>query len=99
MKKNIPIEEVLNSIADIQRAEPAPFLYTRVKARMANQNESEAWYVLDRKRAVVVVAMLLVLFVANIFLMNQAETTTTAGTNELESFATSFNLSGNGYSY
>jgi hypothetical protein len=38
MNSKITIEEVLQSLEKIQRAEPSPFLYTRIKGRMI-QNE------------------------------------------------------------
>lgn len=39
MKANFTSEEIINSLDGIQRAEPAPFLYTRVHARLL-QNEN-----------------------------------------------------------
>lgn len=40
MKVKFTSEEVLNSLEGIQKAEPKPFLFTRIQARMANEDNS-----------------------------------------------------------
>lgn len=64
-------ESTLNSLDGIQRAEPKPFLYTRLSARMqrpANIWERSARYL---SRPVVAVACLLLVFLVNgIVLLN-----------------------------
>lgn len=64
-------EEALNSLDGINRAEPRPFLYTRLSARMqrpANIWERSARYL---SRPVVAVACLLLVFLVNgIVLLN-----------------------------
>jgi hypothetical protein len=42
MKQNFSSDDIINSLENIQRAEPQPFLYTRVQARlMKEQNRPE----------------------------------------------------------
>ncbi len=40
MESKFTSEEVLNSLEGIQKAEPMPFLYTRIQARMNRENNS-----------------------------------------------------------
>ncbi len=40
MNSKNTIEEVLQSLENIQRAEPSPFLYTRIKGRMIRNQKS-----------------------------------------------------------
>ncbi|MFM1795166.1 MAG: hypothetical protein RL642_1551 [Bacteroidota bacterium] len=42
MKKGYSIEEIMNSLDGIERAEPAPFLFTRVHARYLKNENSQA---------------------------------------------------------
>lgn len=43
-QRNKNIEDILNSLNDINRASPAPFLLTRIQARMSNQSvQINAW--------------------------------------------------------
>ncbi len=45
---NTLVEEALSSVEDIKRAEPKPFLLTRIAARLSNKRETTwekaAWY-------------------------------------------------------
>lgn len=68
-------EETMNSLDGIQRAEPQPFLYTRLSARMqrpANIWERSARYL---SRPIVAVACLLLVFLVNgiVLLNNKAK--------------------------
>lgn len=38
MSNTFTTEEIINSLDGIQRAEPTPFLYTRIKGRMAKED-------------------------------------------------------------
>lgn len=40
MERKYTTEEVLNSLEGIQRAEPMPFLFTRIQARMNKDDQS-----------------------------------------------------------
>lgn len=42
MKEQNKIEEILNSLHGIERAEPKPFMYTRIMAKMQKE-ESNFW--------------------------------------------------------
>jgi hypothetical protein len=55
------IEEVLNSLDGINRAEPRPFLITRLEARM--QSEKNVWFRLSSFMARPVVAFACICFV------------------------------------
>lgn len=97
MDKNI--QDLFNSLAGIQQAEPAPFLYTRIKARIERKKEVTVYA--DYKKSVVVFALLLVLLAGNIYVMFQPQTNASAAqqTNSIDAFADAYNLSGGGYSY
>lgn len=69
--KNIDkkIEETLNSLEGINRAEPKPFFYTRLKARMENEVSVSA-YAARKLKSTLLVPMLacsLLLSVASVF--------------------------------
>ena len=72
MKPKFTTEEIINSLEGIQRAEPPPFLYTRVYARLlARQNSTELtlFSFVTRPAFVMAIALLIVLmngyFMAN----------------------------------
>lgn len=102
MKKNIPIDEILNSLDNIQKAEPAAFLHTRIKAKMALQqketNDTAYWFGIQRPA--LVLAVLAVLLIANVYLITVPDASTNNQvSSDIASFAGSFNLSDSGYSY
>lgn len=72
------IEDALNSLDGIQRAEPQPFFYTRVIGRLQRE-ERTVWETMGSfiSRPVVVIAGLCLILVMNGFiLMNQDNTAT-----------------------
>lgn len=76
MKPNIDkkVEETLNSLNGIQRAEPQPFFYTRVIGRL-QKDEKNAWEKMGAfmARPVVVVAGLLLILVLNVIILFQQD--------------------------
>ncbi len=64
------IEDALNSVDDIQRAEPKPFLLTRINARMNNGTasiwEKAGWFI--TRPAVAFTGLCLIIFI-NIMVM------------------------------
>jgi hypothetical protein len=65
------IEETLNSLDNIRRASPRPFLYTRLQARIHRENNSWAGVAGFISRPVFAIAMIgVVLFVNGWFLYN-----------------------------
>ena len=65
---NNKIEEVLNSLDGINRAEANPFLYTRIKARL-NSRRSSIWDKLSSliSRPVIALAGVFLILVLNLF--------------------------------
>jgi hypothetical protein len=64
MKVKFTTEEIINSLDGIERAEPSPFFYTRVHARlMDNQNSpaQSAFRLITRPAFVMAIVMLIVL--------------------------------------
>lgn len=64
MKAKFTTEEIINSLEGIQRAEPAPFFYTRVHAKLLeNQNSPvlSAFRLITRPAFVMAIVMLIVL--------------------------------------
>ena len=64
------IQDTLDSLDGISRAEPQPYFYTRLKARM-QQNESSVWENIGSflSRPVVVVASLCMVLILNAFIL------------------------------
>jgi len=75
---NKKIEETLDSLDGIQRAEPRPFFYTRLMGRL-QRNEKTIWETMGSFMAkpVVAVAGLCFILVFNAFMLLRQETGTT----------------------
>ena len=71
------IEESLNSMDDVKRAEPKPFLFTRINARMNKGTESvwekAGWFITRPAVALAVICLVLIINATAIF-YNKAET-------------------------
>lgn len=64
MEVKFTTEEIIDSLAGIQRAEPAPFFYTRVHAKLLRNQTgpvSSAFRLITRPAFVMAVVMLIVL--------------------------------------
>ena len=64
MKVKFSTEEIINSLDGIQRAEPAPFLYTRVHARLLRNERSTVFTIfryITKPSFVMAVVMLIIL--------------------------------------
>ncbi len=97
MKKNVhDIENILNSLDGMQRAEAKPFFTTRVLARLDKETES-SW--LPVRKPVLIIAVLSCFFVMNVYLIvqqvKQTKTTTASETSSLQSFANEYHLNSN----
>ncbi|MGZ5219570.1 MAG: hypothetical protein ACXWV2_00430 [Chitinophagaceae bacterium] len=67
------VEETLNSLDGIQRAEPGPWLFSRVKGRLA-QEEKTAWGAVGSflsRPAIAIAALCLILMLNGFLLLNQ----------------------------
>jgi|LakMenEpi03Aug12_release.lakeMendotaPanAssembly.Ray.scaffolds.fasta_scaffold782566_2 hypothetical protein len=82
METRITSEEIINSLDGIQRAEPSPFLYTRIHARLLKKQDNPvytAFSFLTRPSVIMAMVMLILLvngyimFNRNAFLQNQDE--------------------------
>ena len=70
---NRKVNETLESLEGIQRAEPAPFLYTRLKARMQRE-EKNIWEITGSflaRPAVSIASLVLILFINAFILINK----------------------------
>jgi hypothetical protein len=70
------VEETLNSLDGIQRATPQPWLFSRVKAKLQQDQEEErtVWGTISSflsKPAVAIAGLFLILFLNGVFLYNQ----------------------------
>jgi hypothetical protein len=99
MKKEEPvqphIDDILQSLDGLQRAEPQPFFYTRLLARLENHPAEKTWEWLSKP--VFSLATLLLLLVLNIGVISSYLNTKTAVTqpsNDIESFAKEYYLDG-----
>ncbi|MFN5421977.1 MAG: hypothetical protein ACK5AO_01810 [bacterium] len=64
MKKKYSTEEILNSLDGASKAEPSPFLYTRIQSRLNDENKSPDSIVLrflTRPSVALAIAMMFVL--------------------------------------
>ena len=66
---NKQIEETLNSLDGVNRAEPRPFFYTRLEARMENESSISTYAVRKLKPALLIpmLACSLLLSVASVY--------------------------------
>ena len=77
---NKKVEETLNSLDGIQRAEGQPYLFTRVKARL-ERGEKNIWETAGSflARPAVAIAGLCIILAFNMFFLFQKETGTSSG--------------------
>jgi hypothetical protein len=96
--KNIQqlVDETLNSLDGVQRAEANPFLYTKIEQKLKNRYEPSASY---QRKLMPVLAVALVLFISlnvvSYFKVstNDSNATSVKSGNEIENFANEYNLS------
>jgi hypothetical protein len=85
MKQDISkkVEQALNSLDGIKRAEPSPFFYTRVMGRL--QRKVSGWEAAGSylARPIVVVAGLVAVLVLNAAILLRLDQNTSAGTNSV----------------
>lgn len=75
MKTKFTTEEIINSLDGIQRAEPAPFLYTRVHARLI-RNENSMVFTIFRyitKPSFVMALVMLIILINGYIMFNRIE--------------------------
>ena len=74
------VEKTLESLDGLERAEPRPFLFTRVKARL-ERDQRNAWETIGSflTRPVVAIAGLCLILAMNIFILTQKESATSVG--------------------
>jgi hypothetical protein len=73
MKPNFISEEIINSLEGIERAQPTPFLYTRVHARLIKIQHSPEinFFKFVTRPAFVLGVVLLIVFMNGYFMMNR----------------------------
>jgi hypothetical protein len=74
------VNEALESLDGIQRAEPAPWFFTRVKARL-ERDERNVWETAGRflARPAVTIAGLFFILTLNVFILVKRDATATTG--------------------
>ncbi len=101
---NKQIDDTLNSINDIQRAEMPPFFYTKLQARLQQQNSSNFWENLLSSLSVkpaYTVAILMVFVILNVAAISTLVSDNNLNNNipksaqeaSLQSFVQDYNLS------
>ncbi len=70
MKKQYDKEEIINSLDGIKKAEPSPFLYTRIQSRL-NEERSSSFFVIVRllTRPVLAVTLALIFILVNGYIL------------------------------
>lgn len=65
------VEEILDSLSGMEKAEPRPFFYTRLQARMAVETDPSAWgkTMAILSRPVVALAALVIFLLVNGFIL------------------------------
>lgn len=107
-KKNIPAEELLNSLDGCQRASVSPYFYTRLKAKMENLHEQEmpvsksSWVV----RPVYALTLLVVVVLINAVVIFKGSSSSSQGNqsgvsdiDNLQSMASEYSLADNNNLY
>jgi hypothetical protein len=89
------VNDTLNSLEGVQRAEANPYLYTRIEQRMKNRYQHSSY----QRKLMPVLAIALVLFISLNLLsylkVNATDTnqTSVSSGSSIESFATEYSLS------
>lgn len=75
---NKKVQEALESLDGIQKAEPQPYFFTRLKARL-ERDQKNVWELAGSymARPAVAIAGLMVILAINVFILIQKETTAT----------------------
>ena len=91
------VDETLSSVDGIQRATANPFLFTRIKEKLAVK-EKGIWgiaaSIITRPAFAIVAFVLIVLINLAIFFKNQPESVQTATQDDEQLFASEYNLAG-----
>lgn len=75
------VEDALNSLDGIQRAEAQPWLFTRVKARLLKEEEKTGWETISSflsKPAVAIAGLFLILGLNGVLVYNQQSASSVA---------------------
>ena len=96
------VEETLNSLDGIQRAEPQPWLFSRVKGRLM-QEEKTAWGTVGSflaRPAIAIAGLCFILILNGFLLFNQEkESSSVAGVNDLPLDSESMVASSSSFDY
>ena len=96
------VEETLNSFDGIQRAEPQPWLFSRVKGRLM-QEEKTAWGAIGSflaRPAIAIAGLCFILILNGFLLFNQEkESSSVAGANDLPLDSESMVASSSSFDY
>ena len=95
------VEETLNSLDGIQRAEPQPWLFSRVKRRLM-QEEKTAWGVIGSflaRPAIAIAGLCFILILNGFLLFNQEKESSVAGANDLPLDSESMVASSSSFDY
>ena len=97
-------EDILNSLDGMKRVSAPDFFYTRLKARMEKRQEKPAptgWWVLKPVYAVAVIALVIVVNLAVVFIKSETQSpgTLAADTDSYQSIAADYNLADNSSFY
>jgi len=85
------VQKVMDSIDEIQRVKGNPFLYTRLQERMKQQSESSV-NTAPSRLPIWQLATVVVLLLANVFVLQQSGYFEAENTSSLEDFATEYAL-------
>ena len=75
------VEQTLNSLDGIQRASPQPWLFSRIKGRLMQQDDKTVWGVIGSflsKPVIAIAGLCLILMMNGFLLFNQQEETSSA---------------------
>lgn len=96
--KNQKIEEILNSLDGVQRAQPSPFFYTRLNARMT-RIEKNVWEKITSfiARPVVAFAMVTGVILLNLSVLINQKPVTAASEQTYQSVYEDYSLASNDF--
>ncbi len=75
------VEQTLNSLDGIQRASPQPWLFSRIKGRLMQQDDKTVWGIIGSflsKPVIAIAGLCLILMMNGFLLFNQQEETSSA---------------------
>jgi hypothetical protein len=101
-RTELQVEEILDSLSGMERAEPRPFFYTRLQARLAAETDPSAWgraMAFLSRPAVSMATLILFLLVNGVILFSAVRKNQATEVDSSQAIASEYVEVGNQYAY